>query len=108
MALIDTGADTSVVSRSVLLSLGSPSLFEAQLRSPWGELHAVVMYLADVIIGTERFPAIEIAADEAEGEIILGRNLLNKPPLLLDGPRQVTEVLPGPALQRLRAARSGT
>jgi predicted aspartyl protease len=105
-ALIDTGADASLVPKSILLSLGAPALFEAQLRSPWGELHGVVMYLADVLIGSERFPAIELAADEAEVEFILGRNFLNKLPLFLDGPQQVTQVVTEPALQRLRTTRS--
>lgn len=105
LAVIDTGADASLVPKSVLLTLGAPSLFEAHLRSPWGELHAVVMYLADVLIGSERFPAIEFAANESDDEFILGRNVLNKLPLFLDGPQQVTQLLSGAALQRLRAAR---
>jgi predicted aspartyl protease len=85
-ALIDTGADTSLAPQSVLVALGAPSLFEAQLRAPWGELPAVVIYLTDVVIGSERFPGIEFAADESESEVILGRNLLNKLALFLDGP----------------------
>ena len=105
-ALIDTGADASLVPKSILLAFGAPSLFEAQLRSPWGEPHAVVVYLADVLIGSERFPGIEIAADETDAEFILGRNILNKLPLFLDGPQQVTQLLIEPALQRLRTARS--
>jgi predicted aspartyl protease len=105
-ALIDTGADASLVPKSILLSLGAPSLFEAHLRSPWGELHAVVMHLADVLIGSERFPAIELAANESDDEFILGRNVLNKLPLFIDGPQQVTQLLSEPALQHLRAART--
>lgn len=107
-ALIDTGADTSLVPKSVLLALGAPSLFEAQLRSPWGELHPVVVYLADILIGAERYPGIEVAADETDTEFILGRNLLNKLSLLLDGPHQVTQFLAEPAIQRLRTSRTLT
>lgn len=105
-ALIDTGADTSVVPKSVLLMLGAPSMFEAHLRSPWGEVHAVVMHLADVLIGSDRFPTIELAANESDDEFVLGRNVLNKLPLFLDGPQQVTQLLSEPTLQRLRAARA--
>jgi len=105
-ALIDTGADASLVPKSILLSLRAPSLFEAHLRSPWGEPHAVVVYLADVLIGSNRFPAIELAADEAEAEFILGRNILNKLPLFLDGPHEVTQVVTEPVLQRLRTPHS--
>ena len=104
-ALIDTGADASLVPKSILLTIGAPSMFEAHLRSPWGELHAVVMHLADIIIGLDRLPAIELAASESDDQFILGRNILNKLPLFLDGPQQVSQLLSEPALQRLRAAR---
>jgi predicted aspartyl protease len=107
LALIDTGADASLVPKSILLALGAPALFEAHLRSPWGELHAVVVYLADVLVGSDRLPAVELAADEADGELVLGRNVLNKLPLFLDGPQQTTQLLAHPALQRLRSARAG-
>ncbi len=65
-----------------------------------------MVYLADVLIGSERFPGIEIAADETDAEFLLGRNILNKLPLFLDGPQPVTQVLVDPALQRLRTIRS--
>ena len=67
-----------------------------------GELHPVVVYLADILIGAERFPGIELAADETDAEFILGRKL----PLVLDGPQQVTQLLTEPALQRLRTNRA--
>jgi len=106
LALIDTGADASLVPKSILLTLGAPSMFEAHLRSPWGELHAVVMHLADVLIESERLPAIELAANDNDDEFILGRNILNKLSLFLDGPQQVTQLLSEPTLQRLRTARA--
>ena len=101
-ALIDTGADTSLAPKSVLLRLGAPALFEAQLRSPWGEPRAVMIYLADLLVGTQRFPGIEFAADDLETEFILGRNFLNKLGLLLNGPDRITQVLPDAIIQRLR------
>lgn len=106
-ALVDTGADTSLVPKTILLALGAPSLFEAQLRGPWGEPHAVVVYLADLFIGTARLPAIELAADEDEVEFLLGRNVLNKLPLFLDGPQLVTQLLSEPVAERLRSSRPG-
>ncbi|MEP7356732.1 MAG: hypothetical protein ABI847_05795 [Anaerolineales bacterium] len=71
-----------------------------------GEPHPVVIYLADLVIGAARFPGIEIAADEGDTEFILGRNILNRLPLFLDGPELVTQLLPEQTLLRLRAARS--
>jgi predicted aspartyl protease len=104
-ALIDTGADISLMPKSILLMLGAPSMYEAQLRSPWGELHSVMVYLADVVIDQQRFPGIAVAADENDTEIILGRNILNKLSVLLDGPEQIAQMLSDVSLQRLRTAR---
>jgi hypothetical protein len=49
-----------------------------------------VTYPADVLIGSDRFPAIQPAADDNDGDLVLGRNLLNKLALFLDGPQQVS------------------
>jgi predicted aspartyl protease len=103
-ALIDTGADTCLVPKSILLRLGAPALFEAQLRSPWGEPHAVMVYLADLIVDDQRFPGLELAADEMDSEFILGRNFLNKLGLVLNGPDQTTHLLTAAVIQRLRRA----
>ena len=105
-ALVDTGADVTMLPRSLLISLSAISIYEKRLRSAWGEPHDVVIYAVDIIVGADRFPGIEIAADENETEFILGRNFLNRPPLLLDGPQMTVQLLNAPALQRLRAARS--
>ena len=77
----------------------------AQLRSPWGELHEVMLYLVDVQAGTIHLPGIEVAADENAGEIILDRNILNKLLLFLDGPQLYTDLLNNTPVRRLRARR---
>lgn len=46
----------------------------------------------DILVGSYRFLAIEVVADNHSEEIILGRNLLNKLVLLLDGPQNLTDV----------------
>jgi hypothetical protein len=38
-------------------------------------------------------PAIEVVADDISDQVLLGRNALNKLILLMDGPRQQTDVL---------------
>jgi len=50
-------------------------------------------------------PDVQVASDEAAEDVILGRNVLNKLPLFLDGPQQQTEVLDDATVQRLRARR---
>jgi hypothetical protein len=92
--------------KAVLIGAGAPSLFTAQLRSPWGELHEMVIYLIDLQIKTLRLVGIQVAAAENSTEIILGRNVLNKLSLFLDGPEQLTAILDDAVVQRLRAQRS--
>ena len=101
-ALIDTGADMTLAPKAILLDVGAPSLFEAQLSSQWGELHNTVVYLIDVYIGELKLVGVHIAAEENAEEIILGRNVLNKLPLLLDGPKQFAKILDDATIQRLR------
>ena len=106
-AVIDTGADTTVVPKTILLDLAAPSLFEAQLRSAWGEFHQVTIYLVDIQLGPAHLVGIQVAADEAADEIILGRNVLNKLPLFLDGPKRATHIVDDATARRLRAQREG-
>ena len=58
---------------------------EARIRSHWGEWRYVQTFTVDIGVSTLRLPAIEVVGDEEGDEIILGRNLLNKLRLLLDG-----------------------
>jgi hypothetical protein len=44
-------------------------------------------------IGDMRLPVVEIIADEQGGEVILGRNVLNKLVMTLNGPEQMLEIL---------------
>ncbi|MBN1145805.1 MAG: retroviral-like aspartic protease family protein [Anaerolineales bacterium] len=104
-AILDTGADGTVVPKEILLDLGAPSLTDARLISPWGEPHEVMIYLVDIRLGTTVLPAIQVAADESAEEIILGRNVLNKFPIFLDGPSQIIDFPDEVTIQRLRASR---
>ncbi len=86
-----------------MLQMGVPSVAEARLRSQWSERRVVRLYLVDVEIAGSRLPNIYVAGDDDSDEIILGRNVLNKLPLFLDGPQQQTVVLDDATVKRLRA-----
>ncbi len=92
-ALIDTGADISLVPLKHVRSLQTVPDDHRYLRSQWGERRKVAIYSLDIGIGSMRLPAIEVVADEHENEIILGRNVLNKLRMALDGPNRVLEIL---------------
>ena len=91
-ALIDTGADGSLIPAQILRQLGVELFDVKRLRSQWGEPRYVETFLVDVGIGSLRLPLIEVVSDGASDEILLGRNVLNLLHLTLDGPKQVVEV----------------
>jgi predicted aspartyl protease len=91
-ALVDTGADATIVPSRHIRPLGLQVDNRKYLRTQFGERIKVDVYLLDVGIGPILLPLIEIVADETGREIIIGRNLLNKLTLTLHGPKQVLEL----------------
>lgn len=102
-AIVDTGADATIVPDNIARRLKASPLNPAHLETQWGDVHPVTMYLLDVQIGDVRLPSVVVAGDSETDEIILGRNVLNKLPLFLDGPTQQTDVLDDATVKRLCA-----
>jgi hypothetical protein len=48
---------------------------------------------------------VEVAGDAIIQEIILGRNVINKLPIFLDGPQQISEIVDDATANRLRSRR---
>ncbi len=92
-AVIDTGADGTIVPVHYLQEIGARRVFETGLRSQWGERRTVFLYLVDLQIGALTLPGAYVVGDELGKEIILGRNVLNRLCLLLDGPAALTQLL---------------
>ncbi|MDQ1300655.1 MAG: hypothetical protein QG637_575 [Chloroflexota bacterium] len=93
-ALVDTGADITLIPLVHLEQLGAPELDEVRLRSHWGSYTTVTTYLVDIEVSAGVLPGVEVVGDLYGDTILLGRNALNKLLLLIDGPRQITELLP--------------
>ena len=92
-ALIDTGADGTFVPTSFLEILDVPIVYTTNVRSHLGEsAYQVAVYKVDLILGEVRLPNVEVVGDDWGSEIILGRNVLNKLRLFLDGPGQMTDL----------------
>lgn len=91
-ALIDTGSDGTLVPIALLQDLLAPALNDAHIRSHWGEWRSVQLFLVDLEIAGSAFPGVFVVGDETGKEIVLGRNVLNKLHLALDGPAQVVEI----------------
>ena len=92
-ALVDTGADITLVPASLLNPLQTAEMYVARMRSHWGEWRSVKIFLVDLEIASQVIPAVEVIADETGSAILLGRNFLNRLILLLDGPHEKTDVL---------------
>jgi len=104
-AIIDTGADMTVLPLSLIRRVKAHPVGQGRIRGLWGDAHPVAFFLVELQIQDARLPGVQVAGDEASREIILGRNVLNKLPLFLDGPQQQTEVLDDTTANRLRARR---
>jgi hypothetical protein len=92
-AIVDTGSDGTLVPAATLAVFRPVEADKIWLRSQWGDRRLALMYVLDVHIGLIRLPAIRVVSDDRGKEVILGRDVLNKLRLLLDGPAQTTEIL---------------
>ena len=90
-AVIDSGADASLVPVHILQPLAPPLSETRRVRSLWGEKREFKSFIIEVRIGAMILPGVEVLGYSGD-EIILGRDILNKLWLELDGPAQVTEV----------------
>ena len=93
-AFVDSGADATIIPISYIRPLKLEVADRKRIRSPWGDAHIVDIYFVDLGIGDVNLPPIEVVADENSEEIIVGRNVLNRLRVVLDGIKQVVEVYP--------------
>jgi len=91
-ALLDTGSDGSLVPIAYLRQVFAPALTDTRIRSHWGEWRSAQLFVVDIELDGLRLPGVFVVGDEQGDEIVLGRNVLNKLRLLLDGPANVTEI----------------
>ncbi len=92
-AIVDTGADGTIVPVYHLQGIGARRSLEATLRSQWGEPRTVFLYLINLQIGELVLSGVYVVGDELGDEVVLGRNVLNRLRLLLDGPVALTRLL---------------
>lgn len=94
MAMIDTGADGTFVPSALLSAMGSPIEQFATVRSHLGDqVFEVAIHRIDLVISsTIRLPGIEVISNDWDDFVILGRNVLNRLTILLDGIKQMTRV----------------
>jgi len=91
-AVVDTGADGSLLPLDVLEQAGAVFVDRAYLRGITGQRQAVDLYLTTLHIGRFRIPGIRAAALPPGSTAILGRDVLNQLDITLRGPAGVTEI----------------
>ena len=92
-AILDTGADITLVPREYLIRLDAPVVAGGYLRSPWGERESVKIYEVNLRLQGHDLYHVEVASEPGGREVLLGRNVLNLLNLQLDGPNEAVTVL---------------
>jgi predicted aspartyl protease len=88
---LDTGADLSAVPEGYLAELDLPPVRIVRAAGFAGELQEVVVYRVDIEIGDMSFRSIEALATRRP-YVILGRNVLRRLIMRLDGPGEKLEI----------------
>jgi len=94
-AILDTGADGTLVPQRYLDAIGARRVMETGLRSQWGERRVVYLYLVTLHIGEIELPGTYVVGDERSDEIVLGRNVLNCLKIWLEGPENISRLSVG-------------
>jgi hypothetical protein len=93
-AFVDSGADATIAPKSLLEEIQATFVDDAYLRSQWGERRRVRLYLVDVRIGEWTLPGVTVVGDERSSELIVGRDVLNRLRVMLNGPALRVHVNP--------------
>lgn len=85
-ALVDSGAEATILPLDVLLAAGVEPVGRARLRWGHGPSIAYDVYLAILEIGPHQLPGVRVLADQRFSEAVLGRDVLNQLVVTLNGP----------------------
>jgi hypothetical protein len=94
-AQLDSGADVTIIPMSFIADLHVPAIDEIALISQWRDRHVMHLFQVDIRIANLLLPVIDVASDRWSKEILLGRNVLNRLDLRLEGPKLRTHILGG-------------
>ena len=92
-AIVDTGSDATLVPSAYLEQVEAVASGDAVLRGVLGEARDIHLYEVDLHIDTLLLPGVLVVGDDYGAEVIIGRNVLNKLILLLDGRSGETDLL---------------
>jgi predicted aspartyl protease len=90
--IVDTGADATIVPLVLLRQIGARVVAVRNIVGYTGDRRPVRTFLVDLHIGSLILPGMEVVGDETE-EVLIGRDVLNKLRLMLDGPAEQMTVM---------------
>ena len=85
-AIVDTDSDGTLIPNQHLERIEAIGIGEGMLYGFLGEARPVPLYEVDIHIDSSILPGVIVIGVDQGEEIILGRNVLNKLTLILDGP----------------------
>jgi hypothetical protein len=91
-AQIDHGADRTVIPERYALQLGLKSLDLLPVAGLGGQVHQTSTYELDLMVHTFPPERVEVFAHRDEPYVLLGRDILNRYRLVLDGPGLALEI----------------
>lgn len=91
-AQIDTAADRTVIPNDLMAGLGLVPLDELPVMGFGGQVLLVRTYLVEIAVRGLLAVTVEVLAHESEPFVLLGRDILNRHRLLLDGPGLALEI----------------
>ena len=91
-ALIDSGADATLVPIDVLEDVGARAVGYATLVGISDQPHLAEMYVVNIEIGAHVLYAVRVLAMPTDSAAVLGRDVLNHLTITLNGPAGATEL----------------
>lgn len=92
VAILDTGADISVIPTHILRQVGAQWIGKGNATSVWGDSRKTNIYIISLQLGTHYFSTVEVLEDTKGKEIIIGRYVLNWLRITFDGLSQYVEI----------------
>ena len=92
VAMVDSGADIAILPIQALQRIKAPKVDQRQLKGAYGPSFAVDVHEVTLWIGQFRLPQVRVVADQQNSECILGRNVLNRFIVTLNGLASITDI----------------
>lgn len=92
LALLDSGADGTLVPVNLLEEINARQVGTARIRGVLGESQVADVFVVSLRIGPHLLGAVRVIAGAEGDEIILGRNVLNQLVVTLNGLASTVEI----------------